>query len=130
MEDSRPGEIDWRRLAREPRVYLLVSLARGIGVERQDLAPLFDDRELVDQSFEFRDQMRGHKHRAASRIAFLIGTDDGLNEFAADDRIEARCRLVEDEQVRFGADRRDQRELGALPLRQVAGLLTGVEPEL
>ncbi len=71
------------------------------------------------------DQVRGDEHRAAAGIAFLIGADDRLDELAPDDRIEAGRRLVEHEQVRLGADRGDERELRALPLRQVARLLRG-----
>ena len=64
--------------------------------------------------------MRRDEHRAPPGIAVLIGADDRLDELAADDRIEAGRRLVEHEQLGLGADRGDERELGPLPLREVA----------
>ena len=53
------------------------------------------ESELVDQSFEFGDEVRGDENRAVAGIAFLVGANDGLNEFTADDGVEARGRLVE-----------------------------------
>ena len=59
--------------------------------------------------------MRRDEHGPPARIAFLVGADDGLDEFAAHDRIEASGRLVEHEQLGLGADRGDQRELRRWP---------------
>ena len=56
-------------------------------------------------------------------IAGLIRADDGLDEFAADDGVEAGGRLVEHEQFRFGTNRADERELRALAFGEVAGFL-------
>ena len=74
--------------------------------------------------------MRRDEHRAPAGIAVLVGADHRLDELAADDRIEAGGRFVEHEQLGLGADRGDERELGALALRQVARLLPRIEPEL
>src|SRR5207244_7560726 len=48
----------------------------------------------------------------------------------ADDRIESRGRLVEDEQFGFGTDCDDERELRTLALREMTRLLTRIEAEL
>ncbi len=73
--------------------------------------------------------MRRDEHGPPARIAFLVGADDGLDELAAHDRIEAGGRLVEHEQLGLGADRGDQRELRSLALRQVRRVLARIEPE-
>src|SRR5688572_8186568 len=109
---------------------LAVLLARAIGLLRQDVAAAIDDREFVDQPLELRDEMRGHQHRPPRRIAVLIGANDGSDEFAPDDRIESRGRLVEDQQIGLRTNGADQRELRALTLRQVLSLLCQVESEL
>jgi hypothetical protein len=53
-----------------------------------------------------------------------------LNELATHDRIEARRRFVEDEQIGLRAHGRDERQLSALSFREVAGLLRWIEPKL
>ena len=90
------------------------TVACGVGFHRQQIAALLDDGEFVNQTLEFRDQMRGDKYRAAAGIAGLIRANDGLDEFAADNRVEAARRLVQHEQFRFGTDRADECELRAL----------------
>ena len=59
----------------------------------------------------------------------MIGPDDSLNEFAADNGIEAAGRLIQHEQLRLGADRADERELRALAFREMTGFLFGIEME-
>ncbi len=76
--------------------------ARGIGVQREHFTPAIDDRELVDQAFELGNQVRGDEHGAAAGIAVLVRANDRADELAADDRIETRRRLVEDQQLGSG----------------------------
>src|SRR5207244_5740198 len=66
----------------------------------------------------------------AAGIAILVRADHGPDELAADDRIESRRRLVEDEQFGLGADCDDERELRALAFREVTRLLARIEAEL
>ena len=68
--------------------------------------------------------MRGDEDRPAAGITFLIRPNHGLNELAADDRIEPGCRLVEHEQFGLGTNRGDERQLRALPFRQMVRLLS------
>lgn len=123
-QDARAGNLERRLVAGEADVNFLVALARSVGVERQDVAAVVDDRELIDQALELGDEMCRDKDRPPARVAVLVGTDDGLDEFAPDDR------FVEDEQLRFRAEGGDQRELGPLALREVARFLPDIEPEL
>jgi hypothetical protein len=88
-------------------------------------AALLDDGEFVNQALEFGNQMRGDKNRAAAGIAGLIRADDGLDEFAADNRVEAAGRLVQHEQFRFGTDRADERKLRALAFREARWFFSG-----
>ena len=76
-----------------------------IGIHRQQVAALFDDGEFIDQAFELGNQMRGDKDGAVPRIAGLIRADDRLDKFAADNRVEAGRRLIEQEQFGFGTNR-------------------------
>ena len=117
-------------LGREAHLDPLILRASRVGFERQHLASAVDDRELVDEPLELRDEVRRDEHRPASRRAVLIRADDGLDELAADDGIQSGGGLVEHEQVRLGADGGDERELRALPFRQRARLLRLVELEL
>src|SRR4029079_14420370 len=112
--DTCAGKLDGRGLASETRIHLLVTFPRHVGVQRQYLASVFDDRELIDQPLELRDQVSRNEYRATAWGGVLIRTDDRADEFAPDDRIEAGRRLVADQQVRLGADRRDERELRPL----------------
>src|SRR5439155_20310338 len=109
---------------------LLVARTRRVGIEREHFTPAIDDRELVDQPFELGNQVGGDEHGPAAGIAILVRPDHGPDELAADDRIESRGRLVEDEQFGLGAACDDERELRALAFREVARLLARIEAEL
>ena len=63
-------------------------------------------------------------------IVLLIGADDGLDELAADDGIQARGGLIEHQQVRLRTDGRDQRELGALAFGEGVGPFGRIQPEM
>src|SRR4051812_29438667 len=109
---------------------LLVARARRVGVEREHFTPAIDYRELGDHPFELGNQVGGDEHLPAPWIAILVRADHGPDELAADDRIESRGRLVEDEQFGLGADCDDERELRALAFREVTRLLPRIEAEL
>ena len=127
---ARIRQVEGSWIARKTDLDFLIPFPRGIGLERQDLASAIDDRELVDEALEFRDEVRGHEYGAPFRGTVLVGTDHRLNELSAHDRIQPGRRLVEDEQVRLGAHGGDERELCPLPFRQGARLLPAVELKL
>ncbi len=87
-QDPRAGNLERRLVAGEADVDFLVAPAGSVGVERQDVAAVVDDRELIDQALELGDEMRRDKDRPPSGIAVLVGADDRLDELAPDDRIE------------------------------------------
>jgi|HubBroStandDraft_1064217.scaffolds.fasta_scaffold114266_3 hypothetical protein len=66
-----------------------------IRVHRQQVAPLRNDGELVNQSLEFRDQMGGNENRAAVRITRLISADDRLDEFAPHNGVQPGSRFIQ-----------------------------------
>src|SRR6185436_2451926 len=75
----------------------------------------FDNRHMVGNLIDFSDLMRReeHAHFRARDVA-----DDRLQDFFGDDRIEARCRLVENQQIGAAGEGQEQRELGAHAARQ------------
>ena len=52
-------------------------------------AATFENGELVYQAFKFGDEVGGDKDGAMFGVSILVGADDGLHEFAADDRIQS-----------------------------------------
>src|ERR1035438_4827822 len=99
------GKLDRRRCGSKARANLLVAGPCIVRSQRQCLAAVVDDGELVDEPLELADQVRGDKHRAIAWIGFLVGSNHRLNELAADDRIEAGGRLVQHKQIRSGERR-------------------------
>src|SRR5215813_2911605 len=67
------------------------------------------------------------EHDARALIRHELHED--LEELATGERIEARHRLVEDQQLRTLRDGQRQRELGALAAGELPGTLSWVEPE-
>src|SRR5205823_6124740 len=103
---------------------------RDVGFQSKDLPAALNDREFVDQSLEFGNEMRRDEDRPLPRRSFLIGPDHRLDELAPDDGIEAGGRFIQHEQFRLWTDRSDERQLRFLALREVTGLLTGIKPKL
>ena len=126
---QRRPEVEFRRRLSKARANFLITLAGLVGFERQHGAAAIDDRELIDQSLEFGDEVGGDKNRAVARISFLVGADHRLNELTADDGIQTRRRLVQHQQVRLRADRRDQRHLRSLTFRESIGPLGRIKLE-
>src|SRR5207249_7475744 len=91
---------------------------------------VIDDRELVNQSLEFSDEVGGNQDRALAGNPFLVRADHRLDELAANDGVQARRRFIEHQQIRLRADRRDQRHLGSLALRQTSRALRRIEPKM
>ena len=116
------GKGNLRRRGGEAGADFFVARAGIVGFEADGSAAIFDDGEFVNQSLELSDEMSGDEHGAFAGFRFLVGADDGLDEFAADDGIEARGGFVEYEQFRLGANRADEGELGFLAFRERAGL--------
>src|SRR5438046_4448164 len=71
--------------------------------------------------------MGGNKNGAPGRSAFLIGSDDGLDELPADDWVESRSWFIQHEQIGFGTNCADQRELRSLAFRERVHLLGWIE---
>src|ERR1022692_4653745 len=83
------------------------------------------DQEVADP-LQVGDQVRGHHD------ADLVPGGElrqALQELAAGERVEAGDRLVEDEQLGLLGDGQGQGELGALPTRQLPGLLARVQAQ-
>ena len=82
--------------------------------------------EVVAHALEIGDQVRG-QHDADA----VLGDDlhQVLQELAPGERVEARDRLVEDQQLGPLRDRQRERELRALAAGQRAGPLARVEAE-
>ena len=83
------------------------------------------DDEVAD-AFQVRDEMRG-EHDAHAVLGGDFG--DRAHELAPRQRVEARHRLVEDEQLRPFRHGQGQGELGALAAGELAGSLAAVEAE-
>ena len=82
-----------------------------------------DDAHPVAEVFHLGKNMAGEQNRGALRRRRLqLPTEDGIHQ-----RVEARGRLIEDEQVDRGCQGRDQRDLLPIALRVGAALLGGVE---
>ena len=86
-----------------------------------------EDDEVVTDPFEIGDEMRG-QHDADP----VLGDDlhEALEELAPGERVEARHRLVEEEELGSLRDGQRERELGPLATRQRSRLLAWVEAEL
>ena len=67
--------------------------------------------------------------REQDRPARAGEVDHALEELAADHRVQARGRLVEDQERRVGGQRQGQRDLGLHPLRQGLDLPLGGQAE-
>src|SRR5438876_7065129 len=74
--------------------------------------------------------MRRDQHRPAPGISVLIGADHRLDELTANDGIESRCWFVEHQELGLRTDGTNERQLRALPFREMARFLPKVEPEL
>ena len=128
LQRARQLDGERQRLG-EPGADFLETRARAVGLHRQNGAPLFDDGEFVNQSLELRDEVGGDKHRAIFRIARLVGADDRLDEFAADDGVQPGSRLVQHEQFRLRRNGADQGQLRFLAFGQVGGFFGRVQIE-
>src|SRR5207248_6304299 len=102
---------------------LLEAIPGIILLHGEQFAALLDNREFLNQPFELRNQMRGDENRPVFRIAGVIGPDNRLDKFPADDWIQSRGWFIEHEQLWFVADRPDQGEVRLMALGEVAGLL-------
>jgi hypothetical protein len=77
--------------------------------------------QVVTDPFEVTDKVRGEHdaHRVCS-----ARLDEVTKEVASSERIEARDRFVEDQQLRSFGDREGESELCPLATRETSGLLT------
>ena len=82
--------------------------------------------QVVADPLEVGDQVRG-QHDA--ELVLGDGLHQVLQELAPGQRVEARDRLVEDQQLGPLGEAEGQRELGALAAGELAGLLARVEAE-
>jgi len=70
-----------RRGSAKTRANLLVLFTCGIGVECQRRAAIFDDGELIDESFEFADEMRRDENGALAVAKKFAPKETQLNMF-------------------------------------------------
>ena len=87
--------------------------------------PGTDDAHPVAQRLDLGEDVARQQHRAP----FGLDLADAVLEHRLHQRVEARRRLVEDQQLGVGRQRRDQADLLAVALRVRAGLLGRVELE-
>src|SRR4051812_5909818 len=90
-------EVEVRRSLRKAGTNAPVTFACVIGFKREHRFAAIDDSELINQAFEFGDQMRRDEDGAVAGASLLIGADHGLNEFAADDGVETGSGLVQNQ---------------------------------
>ena len=83
--------------------------------------------QVVADPFQVRDQVRGQHH---GQLLLGDGLHQVLQELPAGQRVQAGHRLVQDQQLGTLGDGQGQRELGALPAGQGAGLLAGIQVQL
>ena len=95
------------------------------GAVEADLA-VGEDDEVVADSFDVRQQVRGQHH---GRRVLGDELHQILEELAAGQRVEARYGFVEQEQLWAFADGDGQGDLGALAPRELAGALAEREAE-
>src|SRR5204863_2090289 len=105
---KRVFEFHDRRGLWEARPDFLVTCPRLVGTEGEHVPATVHDGELVNQSFEFRNQMRRDQNGALARIAFLVSANDRFNELAADYRIQTGSRLIQQQQLGLRANRSDE----------------------
>ena len=116
-------------LARRPfqlgghgRADLGLELVEGAGLHHDAVA---DDADTIGQRLGLGQDVAGEQDTASARL--LRGDlllEDGLHE-----RVEARCRLVEDQQLDVGGQRRDDGHLLAVALGVLPATLGRVELE-
>src|SRR3954466_148657 len=81
-------EVELRRSLRKAGTNAPVTFTCVIGFKREHRFASVNDSELINEAFEFGDQMRRYKDGTVAGASLLIGADHGLNEFAADDGVE------------------------------------------
>ncbi len=84
------------------------------------------DDDVVADPFEVGHDVRGEQH---TDLFLGDGLHQYLQELAASQRVQARDRLVEDQQLRPLRQPERQRELGPLAAGELSGLLTRIEAE-
>src|SRR5260221_2696396 len=101
-----------------------------IRLQAQRLLPILNNRKLIDQPFELRDQVRGNEHGPPARLSFLIGPNHRLDEFAPHNWVQARSRLIKQEQFRLRTDGANQGQLRFLPFGKGVHFFGGGQPAL
>ena len=94
-----------------------VALDPHLGVDQHD--------EVVADPFQVGDHVRGQQD---AELVLGDRLHQHLQELAAGERVEARDRLVEDQQLGPLGQAQGERELRALPAGQLAGTLGGSRP--
>ena len=92
---------------------------------RLDDPTLADDGEPIGQRLHLREDVAGEQHRAPGGLDL----GDRLLEDHLHQRVQSGGRLVQQQQVHLGGERRDQCHLLSIALGVGAGLLGGVEVE-
>ena len=68
-------QVEFRRRLRKACANFPITLAGVVGVQRQHGLTVIDDRELVNQSLEFSDEVGGNQDRALAGNPFLVRAD-------------------------------------------------------
>ena len=113
-------------LAREPQLDLVVGeIAQRLDPVDPDQPALADDRDPVAGLLDLGQDVAREEDRAALGLRLA----DDLVERLLDERVEARRRLVEDQQVGPVLERDDQADLLLVALRVLAELAARVDVE-
>ena len=108
----------------EAQLHLVVGeVPQRLGPVDLDEAAVADDRDAVAGPLDLGQDVAGQEHRAALRA----GLADQLVERLLDQRVEARRRLVQDQQVRPVLERDDQADLLLVALGQLLELAARVD---
>ena len=100
----------------------MTQLDQGAGLDR---AAGSDDAHAIAESFHLRQDVARQQNGAPG----LLGLADGVLEDRLHQRVEPRGRLVEDQQLDIGRQRRHERHLLSVALRVRPALLARVELE-
>src|SRR6266536_3504821 len=118
---AQPGRRP-RQVGRDRGAGEVAHLREGAGVDRTAGA---DDADPVAERLDLGEDVAGEQSRAPVG-AFV---PDAVAKHRLHQRVQAGCRLVEEEQLHVGCERRDQGDLLAVALRVRPALLRRVEVE-
>ncbi len=101
-----------------------MGVEEGLDVTREAHLGVDEHHDVVTDPLEVGHDVRREHH---AELLLGDGLHEQLEELAARERVQARDRLVEDQQLGALGQAEGERELGPLAARQPPGPLAGVE---